>query len=87
LRLIKTGVVRIWTFCVAHTPATADYEQVGAVSRARPRLAVVAACGPSWDSGPLPDGILQPIGFLQPWLLPPDWHDRMAAGQVPRKGR
>lgn len=53
--LVRTGpaAVLIW----AHTPATADYEQIAAVARARPRPVIVAACGPGWDPGSLPAGV------------------------------
>jgi MerR family transcriptional regulator, light-induced transcriptional regulator len=53
--LVRTGpaAVLIW----AHTPATADYEQIAAVARTRPRPAIVAACGPGWDPTSLPDGV------------------------------
>ena len=61
--LIRTGpaAVLIW----AHSPATADYGQLAAVAGVRPRPAIVAACGPGWTSGSLPDGILLVTTFQQ----------------------
>lgn len=61
--LARTGpaAVLIW----AHAPETADYEQIAAVAEARPRPAVVAACGPGWDPGSLPDGVMVLTGFQQ----------------------
>lgn len=61
--LARTGpaAVLIW----AHSPATADGGQVAAAAEARPRPAVVAACGPGWDAGRLPDGVQLLTGFRQ----------------------
>ena len=61
--LVRTGpaAALIW----AHSPATADYDQIAAVSATRPRPAVVAACGPGWAPGPLPDGVLLVTAFQQ----------------------
>jgi len=61
--LVRTGpaAALIW----AHSPATADYDQLAAVSGTRPRPAIVAACGPGWASGSLPDGILLMSSFQQ----------------------
>ena len=44
--LARTGpaAVAIW----AHSPATADGDQISAADGARPRPAIVAACGPGW---------------------------------------
>jgi hypothetical protein len=54
--LARTGsaAVLIW----AHTPDTADDEQLAAAGGSRPRPAVVAACGSGWDPGCLPAGVL-----------------------------
>lgn len=61
--LARTGpaAVLIW----AHSPATADGDQIAAAAGTRPRPAVVAACGPGWDPGSLPDGVLLLTGFRQ----------------------
>jgi MerR family transcriptional regulator, light-induced transcriptional regulator len=61
--LARTGpaAVLIW----AHSPATADGDQIAAAARTRPRPAIVAACGPGWDPGSLPDGVLLLTGFRQ----------------------
>jgi DNA-binding transcriptional MerR regulator len=53
------SAVLIW----AHTPATADYEQITEAAGIRPRPAVVAACGPGWDPGALPDGVVPLASF------------------------
>ncbi len=59
--LARTGpaAVLVW----AHSPATADGDQIAAAAGARPRPAIVAACGPGWDPGLLPDGVLLLTGF------------------------
>jgi MerR family transcriptional regulator, light-induced transcriptional regulator len=59
--LARTGpsAVLIW----AHSPATADGDQLAAAAGARPRPAVVAVCGPGWDPGSLPAGVLLLTGF------------------------
>jgi MerR family transcriptional regulator, light-induced transcriptional regulator len=61
--LARTGpaAVLIW----AHTPATADGGQLAAAAGARPRPVIVAACGPGWGPGSLPDGVLLLAGFQQ----------------------
>jgi hypothetical protein len=61
--LVRTGpaAVLIW----AHSPATADYEQLAAACRTRPRPAVLAACGPGWTPGSLPDGVRLMTTFQQ----------------------
>jgi MerR family transcriptional regulator, light-induced transcriptional regulator len=61
--LARTGpaAVLLW----AHTPDTADYEQIAAAAGSRPRPAIVAACGPGWDPGCLPAGVLPWTGFRQ----------------------
>jgi DNA-binding transcriptional MerR regulator len=61
--LVRTGpaAVLIW----AHSSATADYDQLAAISGTRPRPAIVAACGPGWTSGSLPDGVLLVSTFQQ----------------------
>jgi DNA-binding transcriptional MerR regulator len=53
--LARTGpaAVLIW----AHAPETADYDQIAEATSIRPRPALVAACGPGWDPGSLPDGV------------------------------
>jgi MerR family transcriptional regulator, light-induced transcriptional regulator len=59
--LARTGpaAVLIW----AHSAATADGEQIAAAAGTRPRPTIVAACGPGWDPGSLPDGVLLLTGF------------------------
>jgi DNA-binding transcriptional MerR regulator len=61
--LVRTGptALLIW----AHSAATADYDQLAAASGARPRPAIVAACGPGWAPGSLPDGVLLLTTFTQ----------------------
>lgn len=61
--LARTGpaAVLIW----AHSAATADYDQLAAVSGMRPRPAIVAACGPGWAPGSLPDGVLLLVTLQQ----------------------
>jgi len=61
--LARTGpaAVLIW----AHLPETADGDQIAAAAATRPRPAVVAACGPGWDPGSLPAGVLLLTGFRQ----------------------
>jgi MerR family transcriptional regulator, light-induced transcriptional regulator len=61
--LARTGpaAVLIW----AHASATADYDQITAATRASPRPAIVAACGPGWDPGALPDGVVLLTSFRQ----------------------
>ena len=59
----RTGpaAVLIW----AHAPATADYDQIAAATGTPPRPAIVAACGPGWDPGSLPDGVVLLTSFRQ----------------------
>ncbi len=59
--IVRTGptAVLVW----AHGPATADYQQLAAAAGARPRPAVVAACGPGWDPGSLPPGVVSTDNF------------------------
>ena len=54
--ITRTGptAVLLW----AHTPATADYQQLTAVARSRPRPAIAAACGPGWNPKSLPEGAI-----------------------------
>jgi DNA-binding transcriptional MerR regulator len=54
--LVLTGpaAALIW----AHSPVTADYDQLATAGRTRPRPALVAACGPGWAPGSLPDGVV-----------------------------
>ena len=54
--LARTGpaAVLIW----AHASWTADYNQIAEATRTRPRPAIVAVCGPGWDPGSLPDGVV-----------------------------
>jgi MerR family transcriptional regulator, light-induced transcriptional regulator len=54
--ITRTGpaAVLIW----AHAPATAGYDQIADAARVPPRPAIVAACGPGWDPGSLPDGVM-----------------------------
>jgi MerR family transcriptional regulator, light-induced transcriptional regulator len=54
--ITRTGpaAVLIW----AHAPATAGYDQISDAARVSPRPAIVAACGPGWDPGSLPDGVM-----------------------------
>ena len=61
--LVRTGpaAVLIW----AHSPATADYAELAGVCSVRPRPAIVAACGPGWTSGSVPDGVLLLTTFRQ----------------------
>lgn len=61
--LVRTGpaAALIW----AHSAATADYDQIAAVSGTRPRPAIVAACGPGWAPCSLPDGALLLTTFRQ----------------------
>jgi DNA-binding transcriptional MerR regulator len=55
------AAVLIW----AHSPAIADGDEIAVAAGTRPRPAIVAACGPGWDSGSLPDGVLLLTGFQQ----------------------
>jgi len=59
--LARTGpaAVLIW----AHSPATADGDQIAVAAGTRPRPAIVAACGPGWTAGSLPDGVLLLTSF------------------------
>jgi DNA-binding transcriptional MerR regulator len=59
--LARTGpaAVLIW----AHAPATADYDQIAETAGTQPRPAIVAACGPGWDPGSLPDGVVLLTSF------------------------
>jgi DNA-binding transcriptional MerR regulator len=61
--LARTGpaAVLIW----AHSPAIADGDEIAAAAGTRPRPAIVAVCGPGWDPGSLPDGVLLLTGFQQ----------------------
>jgi MerR family transcriptional regulator, light-induced transcriptional regulator len=61
--LARTGpaAVLIW----AHSPATADYDELAGIAAVRPRPAIVAACGPGWTPGSLPDGIQLMTTFQQ----------------------
>jgi DNA-binding transcriptional MerR regulator len=54
--LARTGpaAVLIW----AHAPATADYDEIAEAAGTPPRPVIVAACGPGWDPGSLPDGVM-----------------------------
>lgn len=61
--LARTGPAAVLTW--AHSPATADGDQVAVAAGTRPRPAIVAACGPGWDPGSLPDGVLLLTGFRQ----------------------
>jgi MerR family transcriptional regulator, light-induced transcriptional regulator len=65
--LARTGptAVLLW----AHSPETADGHQVAAAAGARPRPAIVAACGPGWDPGLLPVGVPLLTGFRQALAL------------------
>lgn len=49
----------------AQSPATADRDQIAVAAGARPRPALVAACGPGWDPGSLPSGIALLTSFRQ----------------------
>jgi hypothetical protein len=49
----------------AHSPAMADRDQIAVAAGARPRPALVAACGPGWDPGSLPSGVVLLTGFRQ----------------------
>jgi hypothetical protein len=57
----RTGpaAVLIW----AHASATADYDQIAEAAGTLPRPAIVAACGPGWDPGSLPDGVVLLTSF------------------------
>jgi DNA-binding transcriptional MerR regulator len=57
----RTGpaAVLIW----AHASATADYDQIAEAAGTLPRPAIVAACGPGWDPGSLPDGVVLLASF------------------------
>jgi DNA-binding transcriptional MerR regulator len=59
--IARTGptAVLVW----AHGPATADYQQLTAAAGARPRPAVVAACGPGWEPESLPPGVVSTDNF------------------------
>jgi MerR family transcriptional regulator, light-induced transcriptional regulator len=61
--LVRTGpaAVLIW----AHSPATADYAELAGVCAVRPRPAIVAACGPGWTPGSVPDGVMLLTTFQQ----------------------
>jgi DNA-binding transcriptional MerR regulator len=61
--LARTGpdAVLVW----AHSPATADGDEIAAAAGVRPRPAIVAACGPGWAPGSLPDGVLLLTDFRQ----------------------
>lgn len=56
--IIRTGptAVVIW----AHTASSADAEPLAAVVAARPRPALIAACGPGWRTENLPAGVRMP---------------------------
>jgi MerR family transcriptional regulator, light-induced transcriptional regulator len=47
----------------AHSPAMADRDQIAVAAGARPRPALVAACGPGWDPGSLPGGVVLLTSF------------------------
>jgi DNA-binding transcriptional MerR regulator len=51
----RTGptAVVLW----AHAASTADAGQLAAVVTARPRPPLIAACGPGWPAGTLPEGV------------------------------
>jgi methylmalonyl-CoA mutase cobalamin-binding subunit len=57
----RTGpaAVLVW----AHAPVTADYGQIAEAAKTSPRPAIVAACGPGWDPGSLPAGVVLLTGF------------------------
>ena len=55
------AAVAIW----AHSPETADDDQLATAAGTRPRPAIVAACGPGWAPGSLPDGVLLLHSFRQ----------------------
>jgi DNA-binding transcriptional MerR regulator len=55
------AAVLIW----AHSPATADRAQIAVAAQARPRPAIVAACGPGWDPASLPGGVTLLASFRQ----------------------
>jgi MerR family transcriptional regulator, light-induced transcriptional regulator len=59
--ITRTGpaAVLIW----AHAPGTADYDQIAEATAISPRPAIVAACGPGWDPGSLPDGVVLLTSF------------------------
>jgi DNA-binding transcriptional MerR regulator len=59
--LTRTGpaAVLIW----AHASATADYDQIAEAGGTPPRPAIVAACGPGWDPGSLPGGVVLLTSF------------------------
>ena len=59
--IARTGpaAVLIW----AHAAATADCDQIAAAAGISPRPALVAACGPGWDPGSLPDGVVLLTSF------------------------
>jgi hypothetical protein len=61
--LTRTGpaAALVW----AHAPATADYDQIAEATGTPPRPAIVAACGPGWDPGSLPDGVMLLTTFRQ----------------------
>jgi DNA-binding transcriptional MerR regulator len=61
--IARTGpaAVVLW----AHAPATADPGQLAAAVTARPRPALVAACGPGWPPGSLPAGVRTLTGLRQ----------------------
>ena len=73
--LARTGpaAVLIW----AHSAETADACQVAAAAGARPRPAIVAACGPGWDPCLLPDGVPLLTGLRQALA---------AVAELPRSG-
>jgi DNA-binding transcriptional MerR regulator len=53
--IARTGptAVVLW----AHAASTADSGQLAAVVTARPRPSLIAACGPGWAPGDLPEGV------------------------------
>src|SRR5690349_22471334 len=61
--LARTGpaAALVW----AHAPATADYDQIAQAAGTPPRPAIVAACGPGWDPGSLPNGVMLLTTFRQ----------------------
>ena len=50
---------------MARAAFAAVFDQLAAVSHMRPRPAIVAACGPGWAPGSLPDGVLLLVTLQQ----------------------
>jgi len=61
--ITRTGpaVVVLWS----HTPDTADAGQLASATAARPRPALIAACGPGWEPADLPAGVRTFSGLVQ----------------------